>query len=179
MFSSHEEALPLPPLTTLQPGMSVSKYILDKGPEEFECHIRDTEEWPLVMDDPIFREIRMDCPLISLKELISRRKEIYRTHNIKVINEAEEGEIAEDASHHNADLVNDGPENIKHEKLEINNKDNEKSHNMESSEKHTEGILKINRNRKRPFDEIESLGPDGGDENSGLNRDRSHERKYS
>lgn len=78
--------------------MSVSKYILDKGPEEFECHIRDTEEWPFVMDDPVFREIATDCALISIEELVSRRKRAFETHRVRVLNEPEEGEVGDDTS---------------------------------------------------------------------------------
>ncbi|KAL2000210.1 hypothetical protein VTN02DRAFT_3408 [Thermoascus thermophilus] len=96
-FTAREEVASLPPLASLQPGMSVSKYILDKGPEEFECHIRDTEEWPFVMDDPVFLEIATDCELISIEELVSRRKQIFETHNLRVLNETEEGEVDEHA----------------------------------------------------------------------------------
>ncbi|KAJ9300639.1 transcriptional regulator family: Zinc finger, CCHC-type [Paecilomyces variotii] len=148
---------PLPSLATLKPGISVSKYILNKCPAEFERHIRDTEDWPSVMDDPIFREIQVDCPLISIKELISRREEVYATHNVNVINEAEEGEISEKASKHDSGPVLDSVDITDDGRILVR-KENEDSPG-------------IDRGPKRAFDEIESL-----DHDCGYDRDLSQER---
>ncbi|ODH26848.1 hypothetical protein ACO22_04391 [Paracoccidioides brasiliensis] len=82
-FDERDDIGMLPPFTTLPPGMSVSKYILDKGPEEFVDNIRNTEDWPFVMADPIFLEISTECELVSIDELISRRKLIFETHRIE------------------------------------------------------------------------------------------------
>ncbi|KAJ9360669.1 transcriptional regulator family: Zinc finger, CCHC-type [Paecilomyces variotii] len=166
-FLDFDEPLPF---ATLEPGRSVSKYILDKFPAEFERHIRDTEDWPSVMDDPIFREIQMDCPLISIKELISRREEVYATHNVNVINEAEEGEISEKASKHDSGPVVDDFDITDDGRIQVR-KENEDRRALESSRKYAEDSPGINRGPKRAFDEIEPLDPD-----CGYDRDLCQER---
>ncbi|OJD13337.1 hypothetical protein AJ78_06193 [Emergomyces pasteurianus Ep9510] len=82
-FDERDDVGMLPPFASLPPGMSVSKYILDKGPEEFVANIRNTEDWPFMMSDPIFLEISIDCELIPIEELIARRKLIFETHRIE------------------------------------------------------------------------------------------------
>ncbi|PGH26944.1 hypothetical protein AJ80_01326 [Polytolypa hystricis UAMH7299] len=82
-FGDREEISMLPPITSLPPGMSVSKYMLDKGPEEYESNIRNTEDWPFLMKDPIFLEIYLD-ELVPVKELIERRNKLFETHRIQV-----------------------------------------------------------------------------------------------
>lgn len=127
-FTAREEVASLPPLASLQPGMSVSKYILDKGPEEFECHIRDTEEWPFVMDDPVFLEIATDCELISIEELVSRRKQIFETHNLRVLNETEEGEVDEDAD--NLEEHSAGKQSVRDDLVEREDENHQSGHEM-------------------------------------------------
>ncbi|OAX81327.1 hypothetical protein ACJ72_04336 [Emergomyces africanus] len=82
-FDERDDVGMLPPFASLPPGMSVSKYILDKGPEEFVANIRHTEDWPFMMSDPIFLEISMECELIPIDELIARRRLMFETHRIE------------------------------------------------------------------------------------------------
>lgn len=63
--------------------MSVSKYFLNKRAEEFQCHIRNTEDWPFMMKDPIFVSISTECETVSMLELISRRDKLYENHKVK------------------------------------------------------------------------------------------------
>ncbi|KAL1846281.1 hypothetical protein Plec18170_009270 [Paecilomyces lecythidis] len=167
-FSDFEE--PLPSFATLEPGISVSKYILNKNPEDFARHIRHTEDWPSVMDDPIFRPIPMDCELISIKELISRREEVYINHNVKVINKAEEGEITENIPNY-YDL-NNALDAERDRSPEVGKDDRECS-DVEFSQRYTE-TQKVHGSRKRVFDEIDSLDP-----SCSYDRDFSHEQKPS
>jgi hypothetical protein len=78
--------------------MSISRYVLDKGLGEFECHIRDTEDWQDVEDDPIFREIVTNCKLISVEELTSRRQHEFQTHNSNDLHEIENKDVDETKS---------------------------------------------------------------------------------
>ncbi|KAL2006221.1 hypothetical protein VTN00DRAFT_9875 [Thermoascus crustaceus] len=127
-FTAREEVVSLPPLGSLQPGMSVSKYILDKGPEEFECHIRDTEEWPFVMDDPVFLEIATDCELISIEELVSRRKQTFETHSLRVLDETEEGEVDEGAD--NLEEQSAGKQSVRDDLVEREDENPQSGHEM-------------------------------------------------
>ena len=79
-----EETGNLPPATSLPRGMSVSKYILDRPAEEFCCNIRETEDWPFMMSDPIFREIPTESEMIPVAELVARRNKIFETHKVQV-----------------------------------------------------------------------------------------------
>lgn len=74
----------LPAAGSLPRGMTVSKYILDRPPEDFLCNIRETEDWPFMMSDPIFLAISMDSEMVTIEELISRRNKIYETHKVQV-----------------------------------------------------------------------------------------------
>lgn len=74
----------LPPATSLPRGMSVSKYILDRPLEEFCCNIRETEDWPFMMSDPIFMDVSPESEMIPVEELISRRNKIFETHKVPV-----------------------------------------------------------------------------------------------
>ncbi|KAK2737195.1 hypothetical protein FQN55_001215 [Onygenales sp. PD_40] len=96
ILDERDEIGMLPPFVSLPPGMSVSKYILDKGPEEFVSNIKNTEDWPFMMADPIFLEIVTECQLIPVVELIARRKEIFETHRIEPPTLAEEVDDVED-----------------------------------------------------------------------------------
>ncbi|KAF3483125.1 uncharacterized protein GIQ15_02449 [Arthroderma uncinatum] len=82
IFSDLDDICKLPPFASLPPGMSVSKYFLNKGPEEFNENIRNTEDWPFMMDDPIFSELPSDGESVPIKDLISQRKEIMAAHKI-------------------------------------------------------------------------------------------------
>lgn len=63
--------------------MSVSKYFLNKRAEEFECHIRNTSDWPFIMKDPVFIAISIECEMVSMLELISRRDRLFESHRVK------------------------------------------------------------------------------------------------
>lgn len=63
--------------------MSVSKYFLNKRAEEFECHIRNTSDWPFMMKDPVFVAISTECETVSMLELISRRNKLFESHKVK------------------------------------------------------------------------------------------------
>jgi hypothetical protein len=63
--------------------MSVSKYFLNKRAEEFQSHIRNTEDWPFMMKDPIFVSISTDCETVPMLELISRRNKLFENHRVK------------------------------------------------------------------------------------------------
>ncbi|WEW60909.1 hypothetical protein PRK78_006397 [Emydomyces testavorans] len=82
-LTDRDEITMPPPLSSLPHGMSVSKYILDKKSEEFRCNIRDTEDWPFMMDDPIFLEIPTDGELITIRELLAIRSKVYEVHRIE------------------------------------------------------------------------------------------------
>ncbi|KAI1982485.1 hypothetical protein LOZ55_000267 [Ophidiomyces ophidiicola] len=82
-WTDRDDAMIPPPLSSLPRGMSISKYILDKKPDEFGSNIRETEDWPFMMDDPIFLEIPMNSDLISVKELIEIRNKVYETHRVE------------------------------------------------------------------------------------------------
>ncbi|PGG97089.1 hypothetical protein GX51_07488 [Blastomyces parvus] len=119
-FEERDDVGMLPPFTSLPPGMSVSKYILDKGPEEFVCNIRNTEDWPFMMADPIFLEISMECDLIPIDELISRRKLIFETHRIEpppLIEEA--SDTNEDNGYNEPDESDDGKEEHEYQEREV------------------------------------------------------------
>jgi hypothetical protein len=94
--------------------MSVSKYISRNGSKAFECHIRETEEWEYLQDDPIFREIVIDCKLISIEELVSRRLQVSDVHCLRSINKAEESEANEVGVTSNPDenLTNVQPDHV-------------------------------------------------------------------
>ncbi|GAD97139.1 conserved hypothetical protein [Paecilomyces variotii No. 5] len=162
-FSASEE--PLSSLAALEPGISVSKYISNKSPENFARHIRDTDDWPSVMDDPIFRQIQTDCELISIEELISRRDEVYITHNVKVINAAEDGEITENTQDHSG--LNIDTSDTTGVGYPAGRTDDGECFDVVSSQRYTEEKPKIHRRRKRVFDEMESSHPGGSyDKNS-------------
>ena len=74
----------LPAAGSLPRGMTVSKYILDRPPEDFFCNIRETEDWPFMMSDPIFLTVSMDSEMVTMEELVSRRNKIYETHKVEV-----------------------------------------------------------------------------------------------
>ncbi|KAK2766874.1 hypothetical protein FQN54_006188 [Arachnomyces sp. PD_36] len=80
---ANDEVVNLPPLTSLPPGMSVSKYFLNKRAEEFQSHIRDTSDWPFMMKDPVFMVISVECETIPMVELISRRNKLFEDHRVK------------------------------------------------------------------------------------------------
>lgn len=63
--------------------MSVSKYFLNKRAEEFQCHIRETSDWPFMMKDPVFVTISVDCGTVPIKELVSRRNKLFEHHRVK------------------------------------------------------------------------------------------------
>lgn len=93
-FTARDEVGTLPPLTSLPRGMSVSKYFLNKRAEEFQSHIRNTEDWPFMMKDPIFVTISIECETVSMLELISRRNKLFENHKVKT---PEPADIKEDA----------------------------------------------------------------------------------
>ena len=74
----------LPAAGSLPRGMTVSKYILDRPAEDFLCNIRETEDWPFMMSDPIFLSVSTDSEMVTIEELISRRNKIYETHRVQV-----------------------------------------------------------------------------------------------
>ncbi|PGH01848.1 hypothetical protein AJ79_07783 [Helicocarpus griseus UAMH5409] len=82
-FDERDDVGMLPPFASLPPGMSVSRYILDRPAEEFMPNIKNTEDWPFMMADPIFLEISMECELVPIDDLIARRKQIFETHRIE------------------------------------------------------------------------------------------------
>ncbi|OJJ37183.1 hypothetical protein ASPWEDRAFT_442716 [Aspergillus wentii DTO 134E9] len=82
-FFANDEIRPLPPISTLQPGMSVSKYISKENHKEQQSNIRQTPEWPRRMNDPIFHEITSDCARISMEELVRRREQVLKKHTFK------------------------------------------------------------------------------------------------
>ncbi|EAS27936.3 uncharacterized protein CIMG_09140 [Coccidioides immitis RS] len=111
-LTDRDEITMPPPLASLPRGMSISKYILDKKAEEFTCNIRDTEDWPFIMDDPIFMEIPADGKLISIKELLAIQSKVYETHRVErpstpepkedeseEINEEDNGQVDEEEAH--------------------------------------------------------------------------------
>lgn len=110
-MTDEDEALPL--IASLPPGMSVSKYFLNKGPEEFVSNIRNTENWPFVMSDPIFLEIKPDTELVSVVELISRRKKLFETHRIQ------EDEGADEESQLQLETFDGDPSNDAHSHQEV------------------------------------------------------------
>ncbi|QSS53608.1 hypothetical protein I7I53_00911 [Histoplasma capsulatum var. duboisii H88] len=118
-FDERDDVGMLPPFTSLPPGMSVSKYILDKGPEEFVSNIRNTEDWPFMMSDPIFLEIPIECELIPIHELIARRKLVYETHRIEPPPVEEKNDDANE--------VNESPEEYGSDDAEEENKTREGS----------------------------------------------------
>lgn len=121
------------------------------------------------MDDPIFRPIPMDCELISIKELISRREEVYVTHNVKVIKKAEEGEITKRQNYSDLDNALDA----ERDRYPEVGKDDGECSDVESSQRYTE-TQKVHGSRKRVFDEIDSLDP-----SYSYDKDFSHEQNPS
>ncbi|OAT04498.1 hypothetical protein BDBG_01043 [Blastomyces gilchristii SLH14081] len=138
-FDERDDVGMLPPFTSLPPGMSVSKYILDKGPEEFVSNIRNTEDWPFVMSDPIFLEISMECELIPLDELIARRKLIFKTHRVEpppVVEEA--SDTNEDNGYNEADESDDDKEANEYQEREVSIvNSNEESHERATNRSHS------------------------------------------
>jgi hypothetical protein len=82
-FDPREEAHSLPHVTSLPRGMSVSKYILDKPVDEFLCNIKETEDWPFMMADPIFLTLTGETEMISIQQLIERRIKLFETHRVQ------------------------------------------------------------------------------------------------
>ncbi|EEP80346.1 predicted protein [Uncinocarpus reesii 1704] len=114
-LTDRDELTMPPPMASLPRDMSVSKYILDKKAEEFDCNIRDTEDWPFMMDDPIFLEIPMDSELISVKELLAIRAKVYETHRVErqptpAPNDEEDAEN-EEIRYEDPDQASDGDQN--------------------------------------------------------------------
>lgn len=110
VFSDLDDICKLPPHTSLPPGMSVSKYFLNKGADEFNENIRNTEDWPFMMGDPIFSEFPSDGETVPVKDLIHRQKDMMAAHKYippkPVVEEttydseqADEPEIPDDASY--------------------------------------------------------------------------------
>ncbi|GBF62737.1 hypothetical protein TMEN_5302 [Trichophyton mentagrophytes] len=110
VFSDLDDICKLPPHTSLPPGMSVSKYFLNKGADEFNENIRNTEDWPFMMGDPIFSEFPSDGETVPVKDLINRQKDMMAAHKYvppkPVVEEtsydseqADEPEIPDDASY--------------------------------------------------------------------------------
>ncbi|EFE29710.1 uncharacterized protein ARB_03051 [Trichophyton benhamiae CBS 112371] len=110
VFSDLDDICKLPPHTSLPPGMSVSKYFLNKGADEFNENIRNTEDWPFMMGDPIFSEFPSDGETIPVKDLINRQKDMMAAHKYvppkPIVEEttydseqADEPEIPDDASY--------------------------------------------------------------------------------
>lgn len=91
-YEDLDEMSKLPPAGSLPRGMTVSKYILDRPPEDFLCNIRETEDWPFVMSDPIFLKIPLDSKMITMEELIARRNKIYETHKVPVKSNVDDNE---------------------------------------------------------------------------------------
>lgn len=87
----------LPIAATLAPGMSVSKYFPGKDDISTEHNIRDTEHWPPLQHDPVFLEVPLECKVVSVEELISRRTQLSE-HVDNVPMDAEEGEVDQDAA---------------------------------------------------------------------------------
>jgi hypothetical protein len=82
-FDPREEAHSLPHVASLPRGMSVSKYILDKPVDDFLCNIKETEDWPFMMADPIFLTIAGETEMISVQQLIERRIKLFETHRVQ------------------------------------------------------------------------------------------------
>ena len=82
-FTAEDEVSTLPPLASLLPGMPVSRYFLNKRPDELVSSIRNTEDWPFLMHDPIFVNISLDCESVPITELISRRNKLFENHKAK------------------------------------------------------------------------------------------------
>ncbi|KAL1954366.1 hypothetical protein VTO42DRAFT_1232 [Malbranchea cinnamomea] len=153
-FDDRDEVSVLAPATSLRPGMSVSKYILDRPPEEFLCNIRDTEDWPFMMSDPIFLTISMDCEMVSKEELISRRNKIFETHRVQVKVEAE---------------INEDHENLESEE---ENDDGRQSHDdsRDRDDRHSSPDSDVRSHTSLPTSSVKSEGP-GSDPNVSLVKD--------
>ncbi|PGH28831.1 hypothetical protein GX50_08421 [[Emmonsia] crescens] len=139
-FDERDDVGMLPPFASLPPGMSVSKYILDKGPEEFVSNIRNTEDWPFMMSDPIFLEISMECQLIPIDELIARRKLIFETHRIEPAPLVEEanGDTNEANGSNEADESGEAKEEDEYQEREVSIvNSNEGTHDRAMSGRHS------------------------------------------
>lgn len=93
----------------------MSKYILDKKNLELICNIRDTEDWPFVMDDPMFKTLELDGEFITIKELLAIRAKVYETHRIE---REPTPEFVENYDE------NEGEENLEDNDLRANEADN-------------------------------------------------------
>jgi hypothetical protein len=106
--------------------MSVSRYILDRGPGEFECHIRDTKEWQEVEDDPIFCEIATDCKLMSIQELSSRCQLDFQTHTSNEVKNNDTNETINTAEQTND--IHSGQDDHIDEDTHTKNRDQDDEH---------------------------------------------------
>lgn len=82
-LTDEDEISRLPAFASLLPGMSVSKYYLNKRAEEYDLNIRETEDWPFMMADPIFMDIPTDGEVIPISELIARRDRLFENHRVQ------------------------------------------------------------------------------------------------
>ncbi|KAK2746318.1 hypothetical protein FQN57_003199 [Myotisia sp. PD_48] len=119
IFSELDDISKLPPLSSLPRNMSVSKYFLDKHSDEFEENIRNTEDWPFMMGDPIFEDLPSDGELVPVSELIARQQQLSETHKVQprnlavepsVVRETEKVEAREEVEQEDGEESEEGEE---------------------------------------------------------------------
>lgn len=78
----------------LPAGMPISKYFQHKT-LDLETNVKDTNDWQSVQNDPAFLEIALECDIVTIAELVARRKEMAILSHPGA-EEAEEGEVEQE-----------------------------------------------------------------------------------